>query len=171
MRRHMHIEPSSPSAGGTFVNNVERIGKAAVQVSGAIHTMYQVGKGNGTVARYAAPLLGFLQRLSKKMFGRVTRDSIRHAAGGVRGHIQHAYSTARHWGSMLDRAIQVGSKVHSAAQPALQYYAPRVEKRVSSGVRAVKGEYDNIRDRLVNENERAGDAIATVSRKLPDIGL
>ena len=57
MRRHMHIEPSAPRGG--FVN-VERIGKAAVQVGGAIHTMYQVGKGIGTVARYAAPLLGLL---------------------------------------------------------------------------------------------------------------
>jgi hypothetical protein len=60
-RRHMHIEPSSQSgSGGGFVNNVEKIGKAAVQVGGAIHTMYQVGKGIGTVARYAAPLLGLL---------------------------------------------------------------------------------------------------------------
>ena len=57
-RRHMHIEPSSH--GGGFVNNVERIGKAAVQVGGAINTMYQVGKGIGTVAKLAAPLLGFL---------------------------------------------------------------------------------------------------------------
>ena len=31
-RRHMHIEPSSQSGG--FVNNVEKIGKAAVQVGG-----------------------------------------------------------------------------------------------------------------------------------------
>ena len=63
-RRHMHIEPSSQgqssSQGGGFVNNVERIGKAAVQVGGAIHTIYQVGKGIGTVAKMAAPLLGFL---------------------------------------------------------------------------------------------------------------
>ena len=58
MRRHMHIEPSAQ--GGGFVNNVERIGKAAVQVGGANHTMYQVGKGIGTVARYAASLLGLL---------------------------------------------------------------------------------------------------------------
>ena len=57
-RRHMHIEPSSQ--GGGFVNNVERIGKAAVGAAGAINTMYQVGKGIGTVARYAAPMLGFL---------------------------------------------------------------------------------------------------------------
>jgi hypothetical protein len=56
-------------------------------------------------------------------------------------------------------------------QPALQGYAPKVEKRVSGGLRAVKGEYDNIRDRLVNENERAGNAVASISRKLPDIGL
>ena len=56
-------------------------------------------------------------------------------------------------------------------RPALQEYAPKVRKRVASGIRAVKGEYDNIRDRLVNENERAGNAIANVSRKLPDIGL
>ena len=58
MRRHMHIEPPSPRGG--FVNSVERIGKAAVQVGGAINTMYQVGKGIGTVARLAAPLLGRL---------------------------------------------------------------------------------------------------------------
>ena len=53
-RRHMHIEPSAQ--GGGFVNNVE----AAVQVGGAIHAMYQVGKGIGTVAKLAAPLLGIL---------------------------------------------------------------------------------------------------------------
>ena len=58
MRRHMHIEPSAPRGG--FVNNVERIGKAAVQAEGALNTMYQVRKGIGTVARFAAPLLGFL---------------------------------------------------------------------------------------------------------------
>ena len=60
-RRHMHMEPSSQSgSGGGFVQNVEKIGKAAVQVGGAIHTMYQVGKGIGTVAKLAAPLLGLL---------------------------------------------------------------------------------------------------------------
>ena len=47
----------------------------------------------------------------------------------------------------------------------------KVEKRVSSGVRAVKGEYDNIRDRLVNEDQRAGNAIASVRSKIPDLGL
>ena len=59
----MHIEPSSPhpnKGGGGFVNNVERIGEAAVQVGGALNTMYQVGKVIGTVARYAAPMLGLL---------------------------------------------------------------------------------------------------------------
>ena len=105
------------------------------------------------------------------MFGRVTRYSIRRAAGRVRGHIQHAYSTARHWGNMLDHGVKAASKVYSTVQPALQDYAPKVEKRVSGGIRVVKGEYDNIRDRLVNENERAGNAIANISRKLPDIGL
>jgi hypothetical protein len=63
-RRHLHIEPSSQgqssSQGGGFVNNVERIGQAAVQVGGAIQTMYHVGKSIGTVAKLAAPLLGFL---------------------------------------------------------------------------------------------------------------
>ena len=58
MRRHMHIEPSSPRGG--FVDNVERVGKAAVQVGGAIHTMYQVGKGIGVAVRLAAPMLGLL---------------------------------------------------------------------------------------------------------------
>ena len=89
----------------------------------------------------------------------------------MRGHIQHAYSTARHWGSMLDTGVKVAGQIYSAVQPALADYAPKVEKRVSGGIWGVKGEYDNIRDRLVNENECAGNAIATISRKLPDIGL
>ena len=105
------------------------------------------------------------------MLSRVTRDSIKQAAGRVRGHIQHAYSTARHWGSMLDQGVKVASKIYSAAQPVLQDYAPKVEKRVSGGLRAVKGEYDNIRDRLVNEDQRAGNAIASVRSKIPDLGL
>ena len=62
-------------------------------------------------------------------------------------------------------------KVYGAVQPALADYAPQVEKRVSSSVRAVKGEYDNIRDRLVNENRRSGHAIANVRSKTPDLGL
>ena len=66
---------------------------------------------------------------------------------------------------MLDQGVKVASKVYSAAQPVLQDYAPKVEKRVSSGLRAVKGEYDNIRDRLVNEDQRAGNAIASVRRR------
>jgi hypothetical protein len=85
--------------------------------------------------------------------------------------MQHAYSTARHWGSMLDHGVKVASQIYSAVQPALQDYAPKVEKRVSGGLRAVKGEYDNIRDRLVNENERAGNAIDSVRSKIPDLGL
>ena len=105
------------------------------------------------------------------MFGRVTRDSIRQAAGRVRGHMEHAYSTARHWGSMLDKGVKIASKVYGAVQPALQEYAPKVEKRVTGGLRAVKGDYDNIRDRLVTEDIRAGNAIASVRSKIPDLGL
>ena len=51
MRRHMHIEP----AGGGLVNNIEKIGKAAMQAGGALNTMWTVGKSIGTVARYVAP--------------------------------------------------------------------------------------------------------------------
>ncbi len=71
----------------------------------------------------------------------------------------------------MDQGVKVASKIYGPVQPALQDYAPKVEKRVTGGLRAVKGDYDNIRDRLVNENERAGNAVASISRKLPDIGL
>ena len=67
--------------------------------------------------------------------------------------------------------MKVALIIYSAAQPVLQDYAPKVEKRVSGGLRAVKGEYDNIRDRLVNEDQRAGNAIASVRSKIPDLGL
>ena len=72
---------------------------------------------------------------------------------------------------MMDSGVKVASQVYSAAQPALQSYAPKVEKRVTGGLRAVKGDYDNIRDRLVNEDQRAGNAIASVRIKIPDLGL
>ena len=45
---------------GGFVNNVERVGKATVQIAGALHTAYQVGKGFAMAARYVAPILGML---------------------------------------------------------------------------------------------------------------
>ena len=72
---------------------------------------------------------------------------------------------------MLDEGVKIASSIYGAVQPTLQDYEPQVEKRVSSGVRAVKGEYDNIRDRLVNENEQAGNAVANVRSKIPDLGL
>ena len=105
------------------------------------------------------------------MFGRVTRDSIRNAAVKVRGHMQDAYSTARHWGRTIDAGVQIASKLYGAVQPALKDYAPQMEKVATRSVRAVKGEYDSIRDRVVGENERAGTAIANVRSKLPDLGL
>ena len=45
---------------GGVVHTIERVGKASVQIAGALHTAYQVGKGVAMVARYAAPMLGFL---------------------------------------------------------------------------------------------------------------
>ena len=53
-RGHLSLEPSG------FVHNVERVGRAAVQVGGALNTAYQVGKGFAYAARFAAPLLGLL---------------------------------------------------------------------------------------------------------------
>ena len=41
------------------------------------------------------------------------------------------------WGSMLNKGVKTASKNYGAVQPALADYAPQVEKRVSSGVRAV----------------------------------
>ena len=72
---------------------------------------------------------------------------------------------------MLDNGVKIASKDYASMQPALQDYAPLVEKKVSRSVRAVKGEYDNIRDRLVNENGRVGNAIANVRSKTPDLGF
>ena len=53
-RGHLHMEP------GGVVHTIERVGKASVQIAGALHTAYQVGKGVAYAARYAAPLLGLL---------------------------------------------------------------------------------------------------------------
>jgi hypothetical protein len=85
--------------------------------------------------------------------------------------MQDAYSTARHWGRTIDAGAQIASKLYGAIQPALRDYAPTAEKVISSNVRAVKGEYDSIRDRVVGENERAGNAIASVKSNLPNLGL
>ena len=54
---HLHMEPST---GQKIMRGVETVGRTAVQVGGALNTMYQVGKGIGTVARFAMPLLGLL---------------------------------------------------------------------------------------------------------------
>ena len=105
------------------------------------------------------------------MFGRITRASILNTASKVRGHIQDTYATAKHWGQKIDSGVRIASKIYGAIQPALRDYAPAAEKTISSNVRAVKGEYDSIRDRVVGENERAGNAIASVKSKLPNLGI
>ena len=105
------------------------------------------------------------------MFGKVTRESIRSTASKVRGHLQNAYTTAKQWGNAIDSGVQIASKLYGAVQPALRDYAPKAERQISHSVRAVKGEYDSIRDRVVGENERAGAAIANVRSKIPDLGL
>ena len=105
------------------------------------------------------------------MFGRVTRESIRNVASKVRGHIQDTYACAKHWGKTIDSGVRMASKIYGAIQPALRDYAPAAEKAITNNVRAVKGEYDSIRDRVVGENERAGNAIASVKSKMPNLGI
>ena len=105
------------------------------------------------------------------MFGKVTSSSIRNTAVKVRGHLQNAFAQARHLGSAIDTGVKYASRVYSAVQPALKDYAPKLEKAVTHNVRAVKGEYDSIRDRVVGETERASTTIASVRRKIPDLGL
>ena len=105
------------------------------------------------------------------MFGKITRASIMNTASKVRGHIQDTYATAKHWGNTIDSGVRMASKIYGAIQPALRDYAPSAEKVISGNVRAVKGEYDSIRDRVVGENERAGNAIASVKSKMPNLGL
>ena len=51
---HLHMEP------GGAVNSIERVGRATVQIAGALHTAYQVGKGLAYAARYVSPILGML---------------------------------------------------------------------------------------------------------------
>ena len=85
--------------------------------------------------------------------------------------MQDAYTTAKHWGNVIDSGVKIASQVYGAVQPALRDYAPKAERQITHGVRAVKGEYDQIRDRVVGENERAGAAIANVRSKIPDLGL
>ena len=105
------------------------------------------------------------------MFGRVTPQSIRQCYTHVRGHLVRSYNTARVYASHFDHGVSMLARTYKAIQPALRDAAPDVEKRVTAGASALKGDYNQVRARVQDVDDRATSVVHTLKKKVPELNL
>ena len=89
----------------------------------------------------------------------------------IRHHALSAYSTARHFGSTLDRAVQLGTKMYSVAAPVLRDIAPEMEKNISRGVAQTKGSYEQLREGIIAADSRAQGHVERINSAAAVLGL
>ena len=105
------------------------------------------------------------------MYGRYSLQGYKHVMSKIRHHALSAYSTARHFGSALDRAVQLGTKMYSVAAPVLRDIAPEAEKAISRGVAAGKGSYEQLREGIVAVDSRAQGHVDRINSAAAVLGL
>ena len=105
------------------------------------------------------------------MFGRVTPQSIRQCYSHVRGHLMKSYGTARTMASHFDQGVSMLTRTYRALQPVLKDAAPDLERRVTERASALKSDYNQLRSRVADADERVGQTVRELKKKVPELGL
>ena len=105
------------------------------------------------------------------MYGRYSLQGYKHVMSKIRHHALSAYATARHFGTSLDRAVQLGTKMYSVAAPVLRDIAPEAEKAISRGVAQTKGSYEQLREGIVAVDYRAQGHVERINSAAAVLGL
>ena len=105
------------------------------------------------------------------MFGRVTPKSIQRCYNHVRGHLVRGYNSARTYAGHFDQGVQMLSRTYRALQPALQDAAPELEKRVTERASSLKSDYNQLRNRVADADDRVSTTVAQLKKKVPELGL
>ena len=100
---------------------------------------------------------------------RVTSNSIQQGLSRLKGHVQGAYTTGRHWAGMLDRAVDIGKRAYHVVKPLLDQ--SNLGKKVSGGV--VKGlmDYDRMRGDVLSGFDKSHNLLLSLNKAVPEIML
>ena len=105
------------------------------------------------------------------MFGRVTAQSIRQGYSTLRNHMYHGYGVAKRMAHNIDYGVDMLARTYKAIQPALRDVNPSLERRVTAGASALKGDYNRMRDRVRDVDDRATSVVHTLKKKVPELNL
>ena len=83
----------------------------------------------------------------------------------------HGYGVAKRMAHNIDYGVDMLSRTYKAIQPALRDANPSLERRVTAGASALKGDYNRMRDRVRDVDDRATSVVHTLKKKVPELNL
>ena len=105
------------------------------------------------------------------MFGRVTGQSIRQGYSTLKSHLYHGYGVAKRMAHSIDYGVDMLARTYKAIQPALKDANPDLEKRVTAGASALKSDYNQMRSRVQDVDDKATSVVHTLKKKVPELNL
>jgi hypothetical protein len=100
---------------------------------------------------------------------RVTSKSIQEGLSRIKGHVQGAYSTGRHWAGMLDRAVNIGRRAYDVVKPLLDQSS--LGKQVSGGVAKGLMDYNRLRGDVLSGFDKTHSLLGSLKKAVPEIML
>ena len=82
-----------------------------------------------------------------------------------------SYGTARTMASHFDQGVSMMTRTYRALQPILKDTAPELERKVTAQASSLKSDYNQLRSRVVDADERVSTTVAHLKKKVPELGL
>ena len=106
------------------------------------------------------------------MFGRITQASIRQTYNNVRGHLYHGYGQLKRHLNTIDSSINMAARVYQAVQPALKdVVGSKYEGKITAAASNLKGDYNEMKRRIVDADERGQSVMHSLEKKVPELNL
>ena len=105
------------------------------------------------------------------MFTRVTAQSLRQGFSTVRNHLYHSYGVAKRFAHNLDYGVEMLARTYKAVQPVLRDAAPERESRVTEKLSSMKSDYNQMRARVQDVDDKATSVVHTLRKKVPELNL
>ena len=71
----------------------------------------------------------------------------------------------------IDYGVDMLARTYKAVQPALRDAAPGLEGKVTAQASALKTEYNQMRSRVQDVDERGTSVVHSLRKKVPELGL
>ena len=98
---------------------------------------------------------------------RVTSNSIQQGLSRLKGHVQGAYTTGRHWAGMLDQAVDIWRRAYNVVKPLLDQ--SNLGKQLSGGVAKGLMDYDRVRGDVLSGFDRSHSLLGSLKKALPEV--